>query len=82
MHTMHLLPGVSIQPNLELKTQPKPGLGYLPLAFALPVLSLPYLRHLIRPLSLSLSFSLSVIQLYYSKCSSICAGNTKGEVSL
>jgi hypothetical protein len=33
---MHLLPGVAIQPNLELKTQPKPVLGSLPLAFALP----------------------------------------------
>ncbi len=36
MHTMHLLPGVAIQPNLELKTRPKPVLGSLPLAFALP----------------------------------------------
>ncbi len=33
---MHLLPGVAMQPNLELKTQPKLVLGYLPLAFALP----------------------------------------------
>ncbi len=36
MQTMHLLSGVAIQPNLELKTQPKPVLGSLPLAFALP----------------------------------------------
>jgi hypothetical protein len=36
MHTMHLLPIVAIQPNLELKTRPKPVLGSLPLAFALP----------------------------------------------
>ncbi len=36
MHTVHLLPGVAIQPNLELKTRPKPVLGSLPLAFALP----------------------------------------------
>ncbi len=36
MQTMHLLPGVAIQPNLELKTRPKPVLGSLPLAFALP----------------------------------------------
>ncbi len=36
MQTMHLLPGVAKQPNLELKTQPKPVLGSLPLAFALP----------------------------------------------
>jgi hypothetical protein len=34
--TLHLLPGVAIQPNLELKTRPKPVLGSLPLAFALP----------------------------------------------
>ncbi len=40
MHTMHLLPGVAIQPNLELKTLPKPVLGSLPLAFALPELVL------------------------------------------
>jgi hypothetical protein len=37
---MHLLPGVAIQPNLELKTQPKLVLGSLPLAFALPAISL------------------------------------------
>ncbi len=36
MQTMHLQPGVAIQPNLELKTRPKPVLGSLPLAFALP----------------------------------------------
>ncbi len=39
MQTMHLLPGVTIQPNLELKTRPKPVLGSLPLAFALPGLT-------------------------------------------
>jgi len=36
MQTMHLLPGVAIQPNLELKTWPKPVLRSLPLAFVLP----------------------------------------------
>ena len=36
MHTMHLLPGVAIQPNLELKTRPKQLLGSLPLVIALP----------------------------------------------
>ncbi len=36
MQTMHLLPGVAIQPNLELKTRPKPVLGSLLLAFTLP----------------------------------------------
>ncbi len=36
MQTMHLLPGVAKQPNLELKTRPNPVLGSLPLAFALP----------------------------------------------
>jgi hypothetical protein len=36
MQTMHSLPGVAKQPNLELKTRPKPVLGSLPLAFALP----------------------------------------------
>jgi hypothetical protein len=39
MHTMHLLPDVIIQANLELKTRPKPVLGSLPLAFALPTLA-------------------------------------------
>ncbi len=38
MQTMHLLPGVAIQPNLELKTRPKPVLGSLPLAFVLPAM--------------------------------------------
>ncbi len=33
---MHLLSSVSIQPNLELKTQPKQLLGSLPLVIALP----------------------------------------------
>jgi len=33
---MHLLPGVAIQPNLELKTWPKQLLGSLPLVIALP----------------------------------------------
>ncbi len=37
---MHLLNGVAIKPNLELKTRPKLVLGSLPLAFALPTLSL------------------------------------------
>jgi len=36
MHTMHLLSGVAIQPNLELKTRPKQLLGSLPLVIALP----------------------------------------------
>jgi hypothetical protein len=36
MQTMHFLPGVAKQPNLELKTRPKPVLGSLLLAFALP----------------------------------------------
>jgi hypothetical protein len=34
---MHLLPSVAIQPNLEMKTQPKQLLGSLPLVIALPV---------------------------------------------
>jgi len=38
MHTMHSLPSVAIQPNLELKTQPKQLLGSLPLVIALPSL--------------------------------------------
>jgi hypothetical protein len=36
MHTMHLLPGVAIQPNLELKTRLKQLLGSLLLVIALP----------------------------------------------
>jgi hypothetical protein len=43
MHTMHLLPAVAIQPNLELKTQPKQLLGSLPLVTALPDLSYEFL---------------------------------------
>ncbi len=35
MHTTHLLLGVAIQPNLELKTWPKQLLGSLPLDIAL-----------------------------------------------
>ncbi len=44
MHTMHLLPGVAIQPNLELKTWPKQLLGSLPLVIALPALSFIFLE--------------------------------------
>jgi hypothetical protein len=40
MHTMHLLPGVAIQPNLELKTCAKQLLGSLPLVIALLVIKL------------------------------------------
>jgi hypothetical protein len=36
MHTKHLLPSVAIQPNLELKIQPKQLLGSLQLVLALP----------------------------------------------
>ncbi len=36
MHTMHLLPSVAIQPNLELRTRPKQLLGSLPLVIVLP----------------------------------------------
>jgi hypothetical protein len=39
MHAMHLLPGIAIQPNLELKTQPKQLLGSLPLVIVLPAYS-------------------------------------------
>jgi hypothetical protein len=39
MHTMHLLPGVAKQPNLELKTRPKQLLGSLPLVIVLPASS-------------------------------------------
>jgi hypothetical protein len=41
-HTMHLLPSVAKQPNLELKTRPKQLLGSLPLVIALPDLSFPF----------------------------------------
>jgi len=34
-HSMHLLHSMAIWPNLELKTQPKQLLGYLPLDIAL-----------------------------------------------
>jgi len=37
MHTVHLLPSVAIQPNLESKTRPKQLLGSLLLDIALPV---------------------------------------------
>ncbi len=40
MHTMHFLPGVAIQPNLELKTRPKQHLGSLPLVIALPAIDM------------------------------------------
>jgi hypothetical protein len=37
---MHFLPGVAIQPNLELKTRPKQHLGSLPLLIALPAIDM------------------------------------------
>jgi hypothetical protein len=42
MHTMHLLPSIQIQPNLELKTRPKQLLGSLRLVTALPELTKQY----------------------------------------
>jgi len=42
MDTMHLLPSVAIQPNLELKTWPKQLLGSLPLVIVLPKLTQQY----------------------------------------
>ncbi len=36
MHNIHLLPGVAIQPNLELRTRPKQLLCSLPLVIVLP----------------------------------------------
>ncbi len=36
MYTMHLLPSVAIQPNIELKTRPKELLGSLLLVISLP----------------------------------------------
>jgi len=38
MHTMHLMPSVVIQPNLELKTRRKQLLSSLLLVIALPAL--------------------------------------------
>jgi hypothetical protein len=35
MQTMHLLPSIAMQPNLELKTRPKQLLGSLPLVIEL-----------------------------------------------
>jgi hypothetical protein len=71
MHTMHLLPSAEIQPNLELKTRPKPVLGSLPLAFALPYGSpyfgrvLSYVRKMLMKLTTGLivikHFSLSMM---------------------
>ncbi len=42
MHTMHFLPSVAIQPNLELKIQPKQLLGSLLLVIALPAYTIWY----------------------------------------
>jgi hypothetical protein len=41
MHSMHLLPSVAIQPNVEFKTRPKQLLGSLPLVIVLPGISWP-----------------------------------------
>ncbi len=58
---MYLLPGVTIQPNLELKTRPKPVLGSLPLAFVLPGKRCQGTLHSFKKIAiLSPSFSLSL----------------------
>jgi hypothetical protein len=36
MHTMHLLPSVAIQPNLELKTRPKTTSTFSPVSYRAP----------------------------------------------
>ncbi len=48
MQTTHLLPGVAIQPNLELKTRPKQLLGSLPLVISLPGWGFSLFRQRIR----------------------------------
>ncbi len=54
MQTIHLLPGVAVQPNLELKTRPKQLLGSLPLVIALPGFSDPVQDSILYYLSMSL----------------------------
>jgi hypothetical protein len=43
MHTMHLLPSVAIQHNLELKTWPQQLIGSLQLVIALPGTSIKWM---------------------------------------
>ena len=45
MHTMHLLPRVAVQPNLELRSRPKQLLGSLLLVIALPASSKTQLNY-------------------------------------
>ncbi len=78
MHTMHLLTGVAIQPNLELKTQPKQLLGSLPLVIALPgwAKMTSWVSYLALPFYKVISFSLKFDFLFQFRqnCSSFMRG--------
>ncbi len=66
MHSMHLPPSVAIQPNLELKTQPKQLLGSLPLVIALPGFLLQRLSIHLRPPNVIRLFTFVIYRFFRS----------------
>jgi hypothetical protein len=63
MHTMHLLPGVSIQPNLELKTRPKQLLGSLPLVIVFPGLTDAVPKNKVTEIISSQTFAFTLLRI-------------------
>ncbi len=63
MHTMHLLPGVAIQPNLELKTRPKQLLGSLPLVIVLPGLTDAVPKNIVTEIISSQTFAFTLLRI-------------------
>ncbi len=91
MHTMHLLPSVAIQPNLELRTRPKQLLGSLLLVIVLPGLQYRPLVSCLDTFCLSLTictvkldcsymasksaYSAFVLRVAPERCSSLSPGS-------
>ncbi len=66
MQIMHLLPGVAIRPNLELKTRPKQLLGSLLLIIALP--GLVYKSTFKAKIDLKKDINIQHISLFKTHC--------------
>jgi hypothetical protein len=63
MYTMHLLPGVAIQPNLELKTRPKQLLISLPLVIVLPGLTDAVPKNIVTEIISSQTFAFTLLRI-------------------
>ncbi len=85
MPTMHLLPSVAIQPNLELKTWAKQLLGSLPLVIALPAVVFVYNYWILYKIVISRYFLKNIVYFCWSTCTfslKICSKLVMGRIRL